>query len=78
MATILHRYLFGFLMAILAGGLLLGSVYHSGYKSAKKACEDEKITIIQTNEQIKTQIIEKIRKKSVVERRKELVRYVIN
>lgn len=77
MATILYRYLGYIGVVILACFILSIFAYHKGYQTANIQCQKEKIELIQQKEQEKADIVAKIRKKSPVERRKALGRYVI-
>jgi len=76
-ATILYRYLGYIGIVILACFVLSLFAYHKGYQTANFQCEKEKIELIQQKESEKTDIIAKTRKKSSVERRKALGKYVI-
>lgn len=76
MVTILYRYFAYIGIIILAGCILSSIAYNKGYSAAKTQYEKEKIALIQQNEREKADIIAKIRKKSPVERRKALGKYV--
>lgn len=77
MATILYRNLLYLGMAIIACLLLLVCVYNKGYSAAENRCQKEKLELIIQKEVEKEAIVAEIRKKSPVERRKALKRYVI-
>lgn len=77
MVTILHRFSIGASIVVLACALVSFIAYNKGFNAAKTQCEAEKNELIQQKEQQKTIIVEKVRKKTPVERRKELEHYVI-
>lgn len=70
-------YIFFAIILILSGFLLICGVYQRGYDKAQALCEQEKHELAVQYETEKNDILSQVYKKSPVERRKELERYVI-
>ncbi len=73
----LQKIVISFTIGIIILFLTALTAYNKGSKTATLICEKEKNELIIQHNTEKDAIIAKIRKKSPVERRKELSRYVI-
>ena len=77
MVTMVQRLAICITICIISVLLAMAFVYHKGYSRAELECIQQKNDLIIQHEAEKNEIIAKIHKKSPVERRKELSRYVI-